>query len=856
MAGPGGREIGRLSIRVLPDTDAFKTSLEKFVRRMERSFRLDIPTGLDMDGALRDAQRAVSAVEKSAEVDLPTDVDTAGATARVRALVRRLSGQAIELKVDVDKGLASARTGFARLGSVMSSLVLPTSIISATPLLLGLGAAAGQAAGALYVLPAAGLAGAAAFGALKLGVQGFGTALKDMDDPAAFAKALEKLAPAARESAIALRDLKPAFADMQLHVQQQLFDGLATTIREVGGTYLPMLKSGLGAVAQSMGDMAESAGKALMRPDSISAVNNVLAKTHEMFQAMVPALGNFLRGFLSIADVGAKFLPAMGKGVADVAQRFAEWASAPETTAKIYNSISHAITVLKQLGSIAGNVKDILTGLFSASSASGAGALAVIQNLTKGLADFINSAQGSTALGQIFSGIGAAMDGIIPAVTKVVQALVIGLGPVIEQLGPAVGQLATQLGTVLVQAIQFLAPLLTSLAGFLADNMSWLGPIGIAVGGVVAALSALGPVVSTVIGVATRLSGAFRLVTTAFSILRVAFMANPWGLLITAVIALVGIIIANWDTIKTYLLGAWEWLKSTATTVFGAISSFITGTWATITASTTAAWESVKASLSAVWQSIASTATGVWNSIVAFFTGAWQRIQSTATGVWSAITGFLTGTWNSIAGTARAVWSGLTGFFAATWNAVRGGVTAAWNGIRSTIVGGVNDAVNTVRTLPGRALAALGNLGGYLIGAGRDLVSGFINGVRGMIGSLMSTVRNMASSAVNAAKSMLGIASPSKVFRQLGEYTGEGFADGIQRGTPGAVGAASEMAAAVAATPVASPAYPGAQQGGQSDIQAAVTAGVFAALNEIRMRMDGDGLVKFVSAQMASNARR
>lgn len=39
----------------------------------------------------------------------------------------------------------------------------------------------------------------------------------------------------------------------------------------------------------------------------------------------------------------------------------------------------------------------------------------------------------------------------------------------------------------------------------------------------------------------------------------------------------------------------------------------------------------------------------------------------------------------------------------------------------------------------------------------------------------------MASRLPTAVKKVLGIASPSKVFKQIGEYTGEGFAIGIER---------------------------------------------------------------------------
>lgn len=48
---------------------------------------------------------------------------------------------------------------------------------------------------------------------------------------------------------------------------------------------------------------------------------------------------------------------------------------------------------------------------------------------------------------------------------------------------------------------------------------------------------------------------------------------------------------------------------------------------------------------------------------------------------------------------------------------------------------GIQSAISAVSSLPGRALAALGNLGSLLVVSGRSLIQGFINGIDAMIGS-------------------------------------------------------------------------------------------------------------------------
>lgn len=76
-------------------------------------------------------------------------------------------------------------------------------------------------------------------------------------------------------------------------------------------------------------------------------------------------------------------------------------------------------------------------------------------------------------------------------------------------------------------------------------------------------------------------------------------------------------------------------------------------------------------------------------------------------------------------------------------------------------------------------LGAIGDLGSLLYDTGANLVNGFINGVQSMANSLIESVKGPINDAIQAAKNLLGIASPSKVFRQIGRYTSEGLALGI-----------------------------------------------------------------------------
>lgn len=73
MAGPGGREVGRVSIRVLPDTSNFATSLHRYLERIERSLELDIPVSLDAHSvAQTEAELDVLTRDRNINIDLDT----------------------------------------------------------------------------------------------------------------------------------------------------------------------------------------------------------------------------------------------------------------------------------------------------------------------------------------------------------------------------------------------------------------------------------------------------------------------------------------------------------------------------------------------------------------------------------------------------------------------------------------------------------------------------------------------------------------------------------------------------------------------------------------------------------------
>lgn len=70
---------------------------------------------------------------------------------------------------------------------------------------------------------------------------------------------------------------------------------------------------------------------------------------------------------------------------------------------------------------------------------------------------------------------------------------------------------------------------------------------------------------------------------------------------------------------------------------------------------------------------------------------------------------------------------------------------------------------------------------GSLYSVGTNFIAGLWNGIKAKFDSVVAKVKELASQLPDAVKKVLGIASPSKVMKRLGNYTGEGFAIGIEK---------------------------------------------------------------------------
>jgi phage-related protein len=280
-----------------------------------------------------------------------------------------------------------------------------------------------------------------------------------------------------------------------------------------------------------------------------------------------------------------------------------------------------------------------------------------------------------------------------------------------------------------------------------------------------------------------------------------ALSANPIGIIIIAVAALVAALVyfftqtdlgrEVWANFMSFLVDAWNNIVAVAQVVWQTLVAVITAVWdvivlvvttyinTVVTVITTVVtfivtvwntfWTGLSLIVSTVWAFIVLAVTtyinlvvAVITSVVSFIVGVWNAfwagISLVVSAVWAGIVAFVTAYINIVMGIIStvvnrissvwtSVWSGISAFFGTIWRTIAAVVTSVTSSIVSGITGfvtsvqsGITSALDFITGLPGKAVEALGDLGSKLLGSGKALIQGFIDGITAMVGKVGDAV--------------------------------------------------------------------------------------------------------------------
>lgn len=204
----------------------------------------------------------------------------------------------------------------------------------------------------------------------------------------------------------------------------------------------------------------------------------------------------------------------------------------------------------------------------------------------------------------------------------------------------------------------------------------------------------------------------------------------------------------------------------------GPLVSSISGTLGPIIATLAPIVSTAISTISGVISGVVQIIQGVVTIIRGIFTGDWSMIWQGAgqvvSGAWNAIKAYVTGMRDYV----TSIFTAIGGIISNLWS-------SAWSAVSSAASRGVDTVIGFVKSLPSRAASALSSAGSALYSAGVDLVQGMINGITSKAKGIAEAALGGVTSAVGKVKGFLGIASPSKLFHEIGAFTGQGLALGI-----------------------------------------------------------------------------
>lgn len=167
----------------------------------------------------------------------------------------------------------------------------------------------------------------------------------------------------------------------------------------------------------------------------------------------------------------------------------------------------------------------------------------------------------------------------------------------------------------------------------------------------------------------------------------------------------------------------------------------------------------------------------LWNTNDGFrdaVTNAWNKILEVGKNVWTWISNFFTVSIPNAINTAINFFSQLPtkiGTF------LTNAVTKLSQFVRDLGSKGLEAAKNLISNIT----SGLSGLPSKMLEIGKNIIQGLINGVTSMAKTLVNKVKGVINDAISGAKKLLGINSPSRVFMEIGEYTSEGMAIGIEQ---------------------------------------------------------------------------
>ena len=423
-AGPGGNEVGRVSVRVVPDLSKFRSTLKAELEKIERSLKLEIPVDFDARRALRSA-----AVLKKRLDGLDRNVNI---TARFEHLNKELKSVASNAGSAGGQILGMSR--YMAIGVAVALLLAPALGLIAT-LIAGLPSLLFLAGGA--------------FAAVALGMEGIKKAAEVLKP------AVEKLK--ASLSATFERTMAPVFQDL-LKV-------------------FPTLEGGLQRVAVGISQMAKSFTEVISSKDGLRQIQEILFNTGKFFSSIDTGVQAFTNALLTLGREGSRSFDLLAVGfnrfftdfnkvvqrVSDDGSLRAAFVGLAEVTNALLSAFNRLFEAgIRVMGPLGAPLANLITGLTDVLVA-----IMPILAIVSGLV--------ADVLGKALAALAPIIQQLLPLIQAIANVIGIIFTEAIKILQPILSQLVEILSGALMSVLTTLTPLLAPLLEFFGNLAILIG---------------------------------------------------------------------------------------------------------------------------------------------------------------------------------------------------------------------------------------------------------------------------------------------------------------------------------------------------------------------------------------------
>ncbi|AJH02112.1 hypothetical protein LF65_05604 [Clostridium beijerinckii] len=344
---------------------------------------------------------------------------------------------------------------------------------------------------------------------------------------------------------------------------------------------------------------------------------------------------------------------------------------------------------------------------------------------------------------------------------------------------------AIQMQTAISNLMTALAPVLTVIANIVGEMAKWIANNPTLAATIASIVSIIGILIGVAAGLApiiTAISTAGISAASVTGALGVAITAltGPIGIAIAAIAGFIAAFVALYNTnedFKNNVNQTWEQIKTTISEVIETIKTIISE----FTVITQEIWAQYGTQITAV-------ATDVWNNISIIIQTVMNAIKDWLNVAMALLKGDWQGAWEGIKQGFADVWGGIFNLLKNTIALILSEINLFTGGAITSIVTWCSNMLSSVTTGMNSVKTSISDIWNSiksffesinLFDIGKNIIQGLINGIKSMASSVSDTIKNIANSIPEGVKKLLDIHSPSRVMFGLGEYTGEGFGNGI-----------------------------------------------------------------------------